>query len=104
MHQTLADFTGLSLGFELLGDLLQKMGPPLLIDRLGQAHQNGHFVVVQFQRPHGEQLRMGARHDDDIRAATARGRLTADLEGFSLAKFVAGYEFLGKTVLSATEA
>src|ERR1700722_20083217 len=50
MHQTLADFAGLSLGLELLGDLLQKLGPPLLIDRPSQAHQNAHFVVVQLQR------------------------------------------------------
>ena len=50
MHQTLADFAGLSLGLELLGDLLPKLGPPLLLDRPGQAHQNGHLVVVQLQR------------------------------------------------------
>jgi hypothetical protein len=37
MHQALADLAGLSAGLELLGDLLQKLGPPLLIDRSGQA-------------------------------------------------------------------
>jgi hypothetical protein len=44
---------GLSAGLELLGDLLQKLRPRLLIDRPGQAHQNGHFFVGKLQRHRG---------------------------------------------------
>jgi hypothetical protein len=50
MHRALADLAGLSLHLELGGDLLQKLGPPLLIDRPSQAHQNAHLLVVQLQR------------------------------------------------------
>jgi hypothetical protein len=53
MHQALADLAGLSLHLELGGDLLQKLRPPLLIDRPGQAHQNGHLVVVQLPTARG---------------------------------------------------
>jgi hypothetical protein len=50
---------GLSLGLKLLGDLLQKLGPSLLLDRSGQAHQNAHLLVVQLQR-HGRLRGVGS--------------------------------------------
>jgi hypothetical protein len=60
MHRALADLAGLTRSLELLGDLLQKLRPPLLIDRPGQAQQNAHLVVVvQFQR-HGRAPGVGA--------------------------------------------
>ena len=90
MHRTFAHFAGLSLGLELLGDLLQKLGPPLLIDRPSQAHQNGHLVVVQLQRHVRMASGCGGATDDDMRAAAARANEdkarveVSNLENFKL--------------------
>jgi hypothetical protein len=47
MHRALADLAGLSLGFELGRDLLQKLRPQLMVDRPANANSKSISSVVR---------------------------------------------------------
>jgi hypothetical protein len=70
MHRALADLAGLTRSLELLGDLLQKLRPPLLIDRPGQLNKT--LISSSFSSSGTAGLRVWARTDDTMCAATSR--------------------------------
>jgi hypothetical protein len=72
MHRALADLAGLSLHLELGGDLLQKLGPPLLIDRPARLIKTLISSSFSCSGMFGR-LRARGRHDDGTSAATSRG-------------------------------
>ena len=90
MDRTNADRASLGAGLEFGRDRRQELRPLALVDRTGQAHQNGHLVVVQLQRHVRMASGCGGATDDDMRAAAARANEdkarveVSNLENFKL--------------------